>query len=656
MIAQVALPLPIQKTFTYRVPSDLEAFMTPLVRVRVPFAKRLLTGLVVALGEEDEPEESLKPNDISDVIDLEPPYDMVSLNLCFWAARHYCTPLGLALKSSFPLAMDTERYLTVHGKGPDLLGVNGLRLKRACAVAGKEKIRQHYRTGLLEVRDVFTGEALKRPAEPDQGSQFSPTLLECPVEARREHYLSLVKPLLGSGLNVLMLLPDHGMAGGYFQRFFRDRLGEKMLLYGSQLSARQRGEVYFRVSRQGGYLVIGTRSCLFLPIHKAGLIIVERPEDEGYRKDQISRFNAVAVAGKKAELQRIPICYGSVSPPLELMKGVEEGMKVLGQGPERPALAVIRTRRVGMAEKPPPELTDLVAEGLACQEKTVIHTPLKDYGARLFCLSCRRPVVCPVCDSTLSFRKEDNRLICWRCGRQSMYRYRCRHCGSELMGFGSTGAEYVEEHLRTAMPEASVVRVTGDVVRREGMDRLARLVEEPRTIVVGTQVLSKFYDIKVDRLILIGWEDFLRITNYRAREHMYQTYSNLMDALRPSKVFLLNMDGATEQGEVLSVDRETFYRRELEARRVAEFPPYVRLFLLKVDGSGKRSAEGRAMRVREMIERYGLQEHVVGEVVQRGEKGRIKILVRGEGSLPDGLIDEIYRLRHIQVEADPTWV
>jgi primosomal protein N' (replication factor Y) (superfamily II helicase) len=285
----------------------------------------------------------------------------------------------------------------------------------------------------------------------------------------------------------------------------------------------------------------------------------------------------------------------------------------------------------------------------------VIHTPLKDYATRLYCLACRRSVLCPVCHSTVSLQKE-NKLTCWKCGRQFAYHYRCKHCGGELLGFGSTGAEYTEERIKAAIPDTSVKIISGDVVRNEGIDRLTGLFDDPRTIVVGTQILSKFYDLKADRLVLIGWEEFLRITGYRAREHMYQTYGNLIDALRPSAVDLLVVDRAREPAEVLGMDREVFYREELEQRRMAEFPPYVRLFLFRIDAPDNASAEGIAKRVRGVIEKHGLRESVVGETAAIGGSGRITILIKGEESLLDPVIDEVYRVRHLRVEVDPLWV
>lgn len=657
MIVQVALPLPIPKTFTYRVPPDLKPFVTPRVRVKVPFAKRTLIGFVVGVEEEQE-ESPFVPNDISEVIDLDPVIDSTCFNLCSWAAHHYCAALGLALKASFPPGLDIEKYLMATAENEDILKINRFRLKRAYRAAGKEKVWQFYSNGQLQIIDVFTGESLRPETSSDARQSFSAELFLRDVEARREHYLSLILPVLESGMNVLMLLPDHGAAGGYFHRFFKDRLGERLLEYGSQVPAKRRGEVYFRMRKQGGYLVVGTRSCLFLPSGKIGLIIVERPEDDGYRSDQGLQFNAVSWAAKLAELRQIPICYGSVSPPLDLMNGLEEGyVKSIGWGTAKKSMDVARVKRFRMDGVMPPELAHLLIDGLAREERIVIHTPLKDYASRLYCLSCRRVILCPVCDSAVSFRKEENSLSCWRCGRQFPYHEHCNQCGSEMIGFGSTGAEYMEEHIKVCIPDACVVKITGDVLKDHGMDQLISLVSRRHTVVVGTQILSKLYEIgPIDRLILLGWEDFLRIAGYRAREYMHQTYCNLIDALRPVGIHLLAVDTVKEPAEVLGMNSQDFYKEELERRRKADFPPHMRLFLLKVDAPSRTAALSTAQRLRNLLEGHGLGDHVIGETIRPGERGRLTMLLKGKESLPEGLIHDLAKVRHLRIEADPPWV
>jgi primosomal protein N' (replication factor Y) (superfamily II helicase) len=658
MIAQVALPVPIFKNFTYRVPLPLEPFIKTRVRVRVPFAKRSLIGVVVGI-EEDQEDGFYTPSDISDIIDIEPFIDSAGFSLCTWAAKHHCIPLGWALKASFPLSSDLEKYLTINAEGDDHLGVDGLRLKKAYAIAGKEKVWQYCRQGLLRVCDVFTMDSLGS-VDPSSNSTrgFSATLYLSQVRSRKEYYLSKVLPFLESGLNALLLLPDQGVAGDYLHRFFQEQLGERVLYFGSKTSAKRRSEVYFRLKRQGGLLVLGTRSGLFLPSHNLGLIIVERPEDEGYRNDQTLQFNAVAVATKLAELQNIPICYGSVSPPLDLIKGVEEGSVelVAGEIEDKP-LEVGKIKRFTVGEKPPQEFIDIIEEGLSFDERIVIHTPLKDYAARLYCMSCRQSILCPVCESAVSFKKEDNSLVCWRCGRQFPYEERCTHCGSELISFGSTGTEFIEEYIRSSFADVPIFRITGETVKSKSLSQLVNALSKPRTVIVGTQILSRLYEVgPIGRLILLGWEDFLRIAGYRAREHIYQTYYNLIDALRPARVHLLTTGKTGEPEEVLTATREEFCKHELERRLTAEFPPYVRLFLLKVDSANKASAQSTAERLRALLKAHGLEENVIGESARPGERGRLTILLRGEGSALDDLLPELGKVRNVRIEADPPWV
>jgi primosomal protein N' len=104
------------------------------------------------------------------------------------------------------------------------------------------------------------------------------------------------------------------------------------------------------------------------------------------------------------------------------------------------------------------------------------------------------------------------------------------------------------------------------------------------------------------------------------------------------------------------MDGEDFYRQELEQRKTAEFPPYVRLFLLKIDSPNRTAALSTAKRLRALLEEHGMGENIVGETIHPGEKGHLAILLKGEESLLEGVLPELTKVRHVRVEADPSWV
>jgi primosomal protein N' (replication factor Y) len=127
MIAHVALPLPIDKIFSYALPAPLDRFVRPLTRVKVPFRNRSLVGFVLATG--DGGEDGLKP--VQGLVDYLPLIDETCLDLCTWASRHYVTPIGLVLRYALSTAIKMEKYCVVRTREPAVAHLNDLRLRKA---------------------------------------------------------------------------------------------------------------------------------------------------------------------------------------------------------------------------------------------------------------------------------------------------------------------------------------------------------------------------------------------------------------------------------------------------------------------------------------------------------------------------------------------
>jgi len=120
MYADVALPLSINQTFTYRLPSDWETLAGVGARVIVPFGKKALTGYVVSLHESldvDLPEAKVK--DILHLVDLEPAVAKNILELTHWLSEFYFASWGEAIRAALPagLAVASEVYFSMTDAG-----------------------------------------------------------------------------------------------------------------------------------------------------------------------------------------------------------------------------------------------------------------------------------------------------------------------------------------------------------------------------------------------------------------------------------------------------------------------------------------------------------------------------------------------------------
>jgi len=647
MIADVALPLPIDRVFSYAVPAVLVPFTRPFLRVRVPFRTHSLVGFVLRVDEGAE--EGLKP--IQDLVDCVPLIDDACFELCNWASAYYAAPIGLALKYALSLTTKIEKYRVVKTEDPSLVHLNNLTLKKACALTGRMRVLDYLNRSLMELADIFTGKTLENRQRPVRAGAYRATLFLGGVRERLAFYTALISEELRHGRNVLMLLPDYQAAGAFFSRTLSESFPGAVFWYGSSLPEKKKAETYFRARAEGGRLILGNKSCVFLPLFDNGLVIIERPEEDGYRNEEAFRFDAVRLAVRRAEIEGVRVVLGSAAPPLEVLKWAAEGVVdvVEGRPIERPPVLSMRGDKSGARHSYVPDAMICAIKGVLDRcGNVVIHTPRRFYAANLFCAECGRPLLCPTCGAAaLSYHKAVEALACNSCKGLFPYEERCPHCGSKSIMFFEVGAEYLEARMKEAFPDRTVLRVTGETER---LTDLRSLESGTGNIIVGTHILSKLYGLDTSRLILYGWEDLLRIGGYRAREKMFQVLTNLIDALRPQELLLYTRGEALDLS--LFLTPRQFYDDELAKRRAAEFPPYVRLVSINVLKRSRPAGEKIVEAIKRLTQNAKLDHQMLGPIQVKGRYGW-RVILKGEGEAFSALLASLHRLPGVHIEADP---
>jgi len=662
MIVHVSLAIPVPKAFSYSVPRQFELFIKPYMRVTVPFRNRVLKGYVV--GVDNGSNDALK--DILDVIDIFPLFNESLASLSLWASNYYATPLGLILKYAVPLNLQIEQYLLVKSLCDLTSSLNGISLKKVLKSAGRDAVLTLYHKREIAFYDVFTGKPFTaHTQEPGQIQRHEKTLYLGSIDDRMEHYLMLISHHIADGGNVLMLLPDYHTSGRYFYKILVEKFKDNVFWYGSPGKARARMETYFKARSDGGFVILGNKSAAFLPLLNNGLIIVERSEGDEYRNEEGVKFNAWMIASKRAEIENIPIVFGSIAPPLEIYKGIGEGkFRIIDNAVsiKREDMHVVMKKNLSIPGKLPGEFTEVVGDAIAKGENIAIFTPRKDYASHLFCLECKTPFTCTICGRPLSYQKRGDALICSACDKHINYEGKCPHCSSEVIRFSQTGAEYLEGKLKAAFDQCRIVRVTGEtleeVVKGEALNEPIKPDEQDEllnpAIFIGTQALSKLYAIDVKLLILYGWEELLRISGYRATEKMYQILMNLVDALKPERIcFFMDEKKSVELDPFM--DGRSFYLNELQKRKLAEYPPYVRLFLIEVEKKDREMGQRLVKKIQVFLEEGGFGQGISGPHIQkRGYRYKYKMILKipENESISQRLLD-LYNFSGVRIEPDP---
>jgi primosomal protein N' (replication factor Y) (superfamily II helicase) len=654
MIVDVALPIPVAKTFSYTVPDRWKPFAKKFVRLRVPFHNKVHTGVITDICNDDDP----KLKEISEIIDFFPIIDNTLIDLTRWSSYFYITPIGPVLKYILPPTLKIEPYIAIESTSSETITMDGLTLKKAIHLFGRESLFHYHEKGLIALHNILTKQVFSPITQGNEKKELPANILFIGnVQNRLIYYIDAIASAIQKGLNVLMLLPDHYAAGNYFKKVFTERFGDRVLWYGSETKTKSRMEIFFRVRDEGGFLVLGNKSCVFLPICKQALIIVERHEEDEYRNEEGFKYNAALVAVKRASIGNIPVILGSACPSMEMyyyaktnkFSILEKEWLLDGFCQEKIVAPDIYSSSTFLEE-----LLPAIKETAAKGERIAVFTPRKDYGSYLVCHSCRKPFLCPDCEGVLGYEKEAGRLVCSICGKSFPYEERCTHCGSNIIRFARIGAEYVEEKLKGIFQDVNIMKITGDSLKKE-IKTLNKMQPDSSALLIGTQSLSKLYNFHVQKLILVGWEELRKMGGYRSDEKMIQILINLIDALTPDSIALLmEKKKKVTISSYLKVD--TYYQEELQRRKNADFPPYRRVFLVEVENKSKGKGEKTITKIKDILQYEGVESAISGTLMEKKTLYKWKIILRGEENLLGKALFRIYNLSGVQIEADPLYV
>ena len=651
MIADIALPIPVGKYFSYSVPVDIAPYVSIWSRVRVPFHQRDAIGTVVEMREGDDPR--LKA--ILEPLDLFPLLDNELSALAGWASSFYLTPQGLVLKYALPPLRDIERYLVI-GQANNASSIDeGAPLNRTVKKLGHSRLAQLFMQGALDLRDSFTRDTFTGAYMGDWQGQDLETvsiLFIDSLERRLERYISLIGSHIEKNGNILFLLPDHYAAGAYFADRLKATYGQRVLWFSSGVPVKQRMETYFRTRREGGHVVLGNKSAIFLPARNVSLIIVERCDDDEYRNEESFKFNAARTAVERARLKGVPFILGGAACSIDTMAYARENGVTLECNDW---LTVSGPTVKGMSSLSSGELLDRVRtdviETVQRGCKIAVYAPRKEYGSFLRCHACREDLTCPKCGAHLEYDRTKDTLVCSGCAARYPYMDTCPHCGSNMIEFARIGASFLYDHLSRTAPWVGAIFITGDSLKKE----LSALRKSPdrAACLVGTQALSKMYGHHVDKLILADWEELRKMSGFRSEEKTHQVICNLIDALTPDEIICHSRTrNPADLAPYLKIT--DFYENELKKRKEADFPPFTRIFLIEARAKTQPAADRALAKVTAVISSHGLTSHIFGTIPNNKPPFHTwKTILKGPKDLLAKAFADLYNIPGIEIEADP---
>lgn len=644
-ICRVAVPAPLRRCFDYTLAAAV--LPEPGVRVRVPFGRRELIGVLVNVGERTPiARERLKP--VLSVIDREPVFAPELFGLLRWAAEYYHHPLGEVLAAALPFGLRQGRELRLVRRQVWRLAVPvqeiSAALKRAplqrrlvAALAQASEgldaqalgaLSARWRAALRELMEKGWVRAEEyEPAEPPATApQPAPALTAAQSAAvaaisqrlgsygaflldgvtgsgKTEVYLQLIEAVLAAGKQALVLLPEIGLTPQFVGRV-RSRFPVPVALLHSSLTDQERLEAWLKARSAKAAIVIGARSAVFAPLQNPGVIIVDEEHDASYKQHEGFRYHARDVAVMRAHREHIPIVLGSATPSLDSLKRVADGSYERLALPDRagrarlPEVKLLDLRRLALSDGLSAPLIEQIGRRLQAGEQSLLFLNRRGYAPAFMCHDCGWLAPCARCDARLTLHRRSERLRCHHCGAEQTLPSRCPACGGCNLRALGAGTERVELALARFFPRARIVRIDRDSTRRRGAleQKLASIDAGEADILVGTQMLSKGHDFPNVTLVgVLNADQRLYSVDFRAAEQLVQQIIQVSGRAgrgeKPGEVWIQTYHPDDPVFAALRRhDYGAFAEFALSERRAAGYPPFARLALLRAESPKPQAA------------------------------------------------------------------
>ncbi|HEX4823322.1 MAG TPA: primosomal protein N' [Candidatus Polarisedimenticolaceae bacterium] len=575
-LAEVAVPVPLRRLFTYRVPEALRDRVAVGVRVRVPLGRRSVLGTVVAWPGAAVAE-GIDVKDVADVPAEAPALPPDLLALTKFVADYYLCSWGEAIEAALP----PEPPRTKRGIAADPVPI----------AAGE--VPAHDPTAAQRAAlDVLVPAIVARA--------FAPFLLwGATGSGKTEVYLRAAEAALAEGRGVLYLVPEIGLTPLLVTRLEARFPGQVAVLH-SALPPRVRREAWEAVRAGTKRFVVGARSAVFAPLADPGLIVIDEEHDPSYKQEDAPRYNGRDVAVVRARLARAAIVLGSATPSLESFHHARTGryaLLALGGRVEARPLPEVRLvdmreafRGAGAVLPVAPALAEALRACLARGEQALVLRNRRGWSAAILCPACGQRITCTRCSVALTWHKSARRLRCHGCGRESARPDACPACGSDALREWGEGTERIEDEIKAAVPGARVARMDRDTVRgRGGHEKILRRFEAGEIdVLVGTQMIAKGHDFpRVTLVGILAADHALGLPDFRAGERAFQLLTQVAGRAgrgeRPGEVIAQAFDpGHPVLRHAASQDYLAFYDAEMRYRRAMRYPPLAALVQIMV--------------------------------------------------------------------------
>lgn len=448
----------------------------------------------------------------------------------------------------------------------------------------------------------------------NQGKPSAALLHGITGSGKTQVYLHLIADILAQGQSAIVLVPEIGLTP-QFIRIFVTYFGSEVAILHSALSSGERYDSWKKIRSGNARVVIGTRSAVFAPVQKLGILIIDEEHDGAYKSEQSPRYHAREVAKFRVKQENALLLLGSATPSVESYWSAKQGKYSLEKLSDRylgvplPEVIITDMRglvRQGNAGMISPTLLKHLKQTLECHEQSILFLNRRGNSRVIGCTMCGWVPECPSCSTTMTYHSANSRVICHYCGASMKISDFCPNCGSNRLFMEQAGTQKIEEELHALLPNARVLRMDADTTStKNAHQRLLEIFAKGRAdILLGTQMVAKGLDF--DNVSLVGVVDAdqaLYTQSFRAHERTFSLITQVIGRAGRRNTVGRAIIQTYSPGHpvILSAarqDYETFYNIEIEHRKALLCPPISQLLLLVANGEHEQYVLSSLLRLK----------------------------------------------------------
>ena len=490
---------------------------------------------------------------------------------------------------------------------------------------------------------ILASRPVQREADERNRSRGSVFLLHgITGSGKTEVYLQALAAIIARGERGLVLVPEIALTPQAMERYAGRFPGRVALLH-SGLTPAERLHEWRRIRQGEVDVTLGSRSALFAPIERLGLIVVDEEHEAAYKQERTPTYHARDVAARLGEITGATVILGTATPSVESYALARHGMYSLlelrqrapvASGPRPPissraedgallpddnvtglpAVTIVDLRaelRSGNPSILSEPLTTALRETLERGEQAILYLNRRGMARGVVCRECGHMALCRRCDIAMTFHGAERQLICHYCGRRERVPEMCPICGSASIRYFGVGTERIEAAVKRQFPAARVLRWDRDTARtRQAHEDLLRAFSERSAdVLVGTQMIAKGLDLPGVTLVgVVSADVALLLPDFRAPERAFQLLTQVAGRAgrgdQPGRVLVqtFNPEHFCIQAAARH-DYAAFFAAEESARERYGYPPFRRFVKLTYEHTSRYTAQIEATIMAERLER-----------------------------------------------------